>query len=161
MTNDVRLRDVIDADLAVFFEYESDTDAVHMAAFTRMDPADREAFRSHWEKILASPAVIIRTILRGGEVVGSVLSYEDSGRPEVSYWLGARYWGQGIATGALRLFLAEVDTRRPMRARVAKDNAGSIRVLEKCGFRVVGQARGFANARGAEIEELIFELLGP
>ena len=41
---------------------------------------------------------------------------------------------------------------------MAKDNAGSIRVLDECGFRLVGTERGFANARGAEIEELLFVL---
>ena len=45
-----------------------------------------------------------------------------------------------------------------MRARAAADNAASARVLAKCGFRVVGEARGFANARGEEIDELEFEL---
>ena len=47
----------------------------------------------------------------------------------------------------------------PLRsARVAKDNLGSRRVLEKRGFAIVGEARGFANARGEEIEELVLEL---
>jgi len=31
-------------------------------------------------------------------------------------------------------------------------------VLEKCGFTIIGEARGFANARGEEIDELILEL---
>ena len=45
-----------------------------------------------------------------------------------------------------------------MKARVAKDNVPSIRVLERCGFEVVGEERGFANGRGAEIDELVLEL---
>jgi RimJ/RimL family protein N-acetyltransferase len=45
-----------------------------------------------------------------------------------------------------------------MRARTAKDNVASIRVLEKCGFKAIEEARGFANARGAEIDELVLEL---
>lgn len=158
MTDGLVLRDVSETDLSVFFEHESDPEAVYMAAFTPEDPANREAFTSHWNEILVAPSVIIRTIARSGQVVGSVLSYEESGKPEVTYWIGRRHWGQGIATQALKTFLAEVDTRRPMRARAAKDNVRSIRVLEKCGFRVIGEAAGFANARGAEIEELVFEL---
>jgi RimJ/RimL family protein N-acetyltransferase len=43
-------------------------------------------------------------------------------------------------------------------ARVAKDNVASKRVLEKCGFMIVGEDKGFASARGAEIEELILKL---
>ena len=46
-----------------------------------------------------------------------------------------------------------------MYARVAKDNLGSRRVLDKCGFTVIGEATGFANARGMEIDELLLVLL--
>jgi hypothetical protein len=37
---------------------------------------------------------------------------------------------------------------------------GSRRILEKCGFQVIGEPKGFANARGREIEELLLELPG-
>ena len=79
------------------------------------------------------------------------------GEPEVSYWLGREHWGRGVATRALSAFLA-VETSRPLHALAAKDNAGSIRVLEKCGFGIVGEQRGFAEARGEEIAEFRFEL---
>jgi RimJ/RimL family protein N-acetyltransferase len=46
----------------------------------------------------------------------------------------------------------------PIYAQVAKDNLASWRVLEKCGFRVIDEASGYANARGEEIEELILVL---
>ena len=49
-------------------------------------------------------------------------------------------------------------TMRPIYARVAKDNVGSRRVLEKCGFQVIGESTGYANARGEEVEELLLEL---
>ena len=129
-----------------------------MAAFTSKDPADRGAFDAHWNRILAEPTVMIRTVLSDGEVAGSVLSYEESGSPEVSYWLGRTFWGRGVATRALATFLADVNRTRPIYARVAKDNAGSIRVLEKCGFTATDEVMGFANARGREIAELVFEL---
>jgi RimJ/RimL family protein N-acetyltransferase len=47
---------------------------------------------------------------------------------------------------------------RPLYASAAADNAGSIRVLEKCGFRRTGEVRALAKARGAEITEVFFEL---
>lgn len=129
-----------------------------MAAFTANDPADWNAFLAHWRRILADATVIVRTIVVDGAVVGSVLSYETDGKPEVSYWLGRAFWGRGIATAALAQFLAEVNPMRPIYARVAKDNAGSRRVLKKCGFAIIGEETGFANARGAEIEELVLML---
>jgi RimJ/RimL family protein N-acetyltransferase len=158
MPDDLILRDVIEADLPIFFEHESDPDAVYMAAFTAKDPTNRQAFNSHWDKILAEPTVIIRTIISDGQVVGSVLSYEDEGKPEVSYWLGKEYWGRGLATQALADFLAHVNLTRPIYARVATDNTASRRVLEKNGFVVITEARGFANARSAEIAELVLVL---
>jgi RimJ/RimL family protein N-acetyltransferase len=81
------------------------------------------------------------------------------GEREVTYWIDRAYWGQGIATQALRALLAEVP-ERPLYARAASDNAGSLRVLEKCGFRVVAAARGYATARGAEIDETVLMLEG-
>ena len=76
---------------------------------------------------------------------------------EVTYWLGKAYWGNGIATRALSLFLDHV-TVRPIYGRTAKDNIGSRRVMEKCGFTVCGEGKGFAYARGKEVEELILKL---
>jgi len=152
------LRDVVEDDLPLFFDFQLDPDANYMAAFTARDPTDREAFTAHWNKILVDPTTINRTIVCDGQVVGSIASYEQSGKPEVTYWIGRAHWGKGIATRALTAFLAQVNTTRPIHARVAKDNLGSRRVLEKCGFRVIGEMKGFANAREEEIEELHLEL---
>ena len=157
---DLVLRNVVEDDLPFFFDFQLDPDANHMAAFIARDPTDREAFTTHWKKILADPTTINRTIVCDGQVVGSIASYEDAGRPEVTYWIGRAYWGKGIATRALTTLLNHVNTTRPIYARVAKDNLGSRRVLEKCGFQVVDEMKGFANARGEEIEELLLELHG-
>ena len=158
MTSELFLRDVINTDLPLFFKYQLERQANQMAAFTAKDPTDQEAFTAHWQRILADTTVIIQTIVSGGQVGGYVLSYEDTGKPEVSYWLGQEYWGQGIATWALKKFLAHHNRIRPIYARVAKDNLGSRRVLEKCGFTVIDETTGFANARSEEIEELLLEL---
>ena len=158
MSDHLFLRAVVDTDLPIFFEQQLDPDANWMAAFTAKDPSNREAFNAHWNRIRVEPTIFIRTILCDGQVAGSVLSYEDEGRPEVSYWLGREFWGRGIATWALGEFLRTANLKRPMYARVAKDNLGSRRVLEKCGFAVIGEERGYAHARGMEIEELLLEL---
>ena len=161
MTIDVRLRLVEDKDLPIFFEQQRDPDAVRMAAFTHKDPADRAAFNAHWTRIRGDPRITTRTILAGGRVVGNVAAFVDDvfGKQEVTYWIGKEFWGQGIATRALSRFLTEV-TKRPIYGRAAKDNVASIRVMERCGFRIIGEDRGFANARGKEIEEVILELKG-
>ena len=158
MKNELLLRDVASDDLPIFFEQQLDQEANYMAAFTAKDPTDQEAFLAHWHKILADDSNIIKTIIFNKQVAGSVSSYEDEGKPEVTYWLGKEYWGKGIATWALKRFLVHHNQTRPIYARVAKDNLGSNRVLEKCGFTIIGESKGFANARGQEIEELLLEL---
>lgn len=157
MANNITLRDVKKADLAIFFQQQLDKDANHMAAFTHKDPTDRDAFDSHWAKILKDKKVITKTIMAGGKVAGSVAVYEVFGERQVTYWLGKVFWGQGIATTALKAYLKMVKAR-PLYARVAIDNYGSIRVLEKCGFVKKGEDVGFANGRGIEIEEVLYKL---
>ena len=152
----VSLRDVQESDLPIFFEQQLDPDANYMAAFTTKDPTDREAFMKHWTAILADDTNITKTILFDGQVVGNIACYQDEelGQPEIGYWIGKPYWGKGIATEAL-LLLLHYFKARPVYARVAKDNPASLRVLQKCGFTICGKNRGFANARGQEIEEFI------
>lgn len=96
-------------------------------------------------------------ILVGGQVAGHVLSYEESGRTEVSSWLGRNYWGRGIAREALSAFLGYIRVR-PLDARVAKDNGASIRVLRKCGFECIGEDKEFSNVRREEVEEFLLEI---
>jgi RimJ/RimL family protein N-acetyltransferase len=155
--NTVSLREVTEADLPIFFEQQRDPDANHMAAFTARDPSDRAAFMAHWTKLLADDTVTKRTILFEGHVAGNIVCFEWEGKPEVGYWVGREYWGKGIATMALSAFLSIVK-ERPLYAAAAKDNAASIRVLQKCGFAITGYGSGFSNARGEEIEEVILEL---
>ena len=153
---DVVLREVHDSDLPVFFRQMNDPEALRMAAFTPKDPADRDTFDAHWKRIRASEDVL-RTVLVDGDVVGSAAVYGEPGEREVTYWIERAHWGRGVATAALRELVAQVP-ERPLYARAAADNAGSLRVLQKCGFRVTAQASGFANARGAEIDEFVLAL---
>jgi RimJ/RimL family protein N-acetyltransferase len=157
--SDILLREVAEADLVTFFEQQQDPVANWMAAFTAKDPTDWAAFVAKWAKILDDGTGTARTIVCGGRVAGNVLSFIApwSGQREVSYWVGRDHWGRGVATRALAACVGGL-ADRPLYARAAGDNLASIRVLEKCGFVLVGRARGFANARGAEIEELVLEL---
>jgi RimJ/RimL family protein N-acetyltransferase len=154
----VALREVHDSDLPVFYRQLNDPEALRMAAFTPEDPADRQAFDAQWAR-LRSSGDVVRTILADGDVVGGAAVYGEPGEREVTYWVDRAYWGRGVATAALRDMLAQVP-ERPLYARAAADNAASRRVLEKCGFRLTARARGFAQARGAEIDEVVLTLEG-
>lgn len=153
----VRLREVNESDLPIFFEQQLDPAANYMAAFTSKDPSDKAAFLTHWKNILLNRDIQKMTIIHNGCVAGSILKFEQFGNPEVSYWIGKQYWGKGIATGALLHFLPKIKVR-PLYARAAKDNLGSIRVLEKCGFERFDEDKGYSRARGKEVEEFILKL---
>ena len=153
----VSLREVTEADLPIFFEFQLDPEANYMAAFTPRDPSDRDAFMRHCTRILADGSIVKRTILYDGQVAGSIVRFDQDGKPEVGYWIGREYWGKGIATRALLAFL-DVVTERPLYAAAARDNLASIRVREKCGFAVTGYGKWFSNARGEDIEETHLEL---
>ena len=131
----VRLREVVPSDLPIHFEQQRDPESNAMAAVA---PRDRPSFDAHWQKNLADPAIVIRTVLADEEVVGSVLSFPRDGERQVGYWIDRAHWGRGIATAALAQLLEGL-TERPLYARVAAHNDGSLRVLEKCGFRRVDE----------------------
>ena len=153
----VALRPVRESDLDALFRQSSDPESVRMAAFTSKDPDDRHRFDAHMARVMASPENTLRAITWEGELVGSIGSFVDEGQTEITYWIDRAVWGRGIASRALYLFL-EVVRIRPLYARAASDNAGSLRVLEKTGFRIIGTEVSFAQARGAEIEETILQL---
>ena len=129
-----------------------------MAAFTAEDPSDRARFEAHWARNRQDPDVTMRTIVGlSGEIVGHTAVFGPPGEREVTYWIGREYWGCGAASSALRELLSTVPDR-PLHARAAADNIASVRVLEKSGFVVTGHDRGFANARGTEIDEVLLTL---
>ena len=153
---EITLRAVRDGDLPVFCRQMTDPEALRMAAFGPEDPYDPQALAAYWQRVRDSSDVL-RTVLADGEVAGSTAVYGVAGEREVTYWIGRAYWGRGVATAALRALLAEVP-ERPLYARAAADNAASLRVLEKCGFRETARARGYASARGREIDEVVLVL---
>jgi len=153
----VELRPVKDSDLDEIFDQMRDPASVQMAAFTTEDPDDRTAFDSHMARVLGSSDITHRAITYNDRLVGTIASFVSEGATEVTYWIDRSYWGQGIASRALALLLDQVSVR-PIRARVASDNIGSLLVLQKTGFRSVGTETSYAPARGAEIEETLLEL---
>ncbi|PWR08435.1 GNAT family N-acetyltransferase [Micromonospora acroterricola] len=156
MTSDVQLRPVREDDLVEFFLHQQDPEANRMAAFGPADPSDHREFARHWARVLTNPANMVRTVEVDGEVVGHVTAFPAGDLTEVSYWIDPARWGRGYATAALAALLRELP--RPVHARAAKDNAASLAVLGKCGFVVVGEDSGYANGRGAEVEEWLLEL---
>jgi RimJ/RimL family protein N-acetyltransferase len=154
VTPTVRLRSVEDRDVDVFFDHQADPQAVEMAAFPSRD---KDQFAAHWAKVRADDTNVVRTIVVDGMVAGNICSWRDQGQQLLGYWVGREYWGRGVATQALALYLDEVSIR-PLYAHVAVHNKGSIRVVEKCGFRRDRVQEAMAPAPDDGSEEVIFVL---
>ena len=149
------IRDAVEADIPIFFEHQRDPESMDMA---KMPARDEEAFTAHWrENILANDEGTAKTILCDGEVAGNILVFDRDGKRLVGYWIGREFWGKGLATRALAELLTE-ETARPLYAYAATSNIGSMRVLEKCGFRLVSRETEFDERLGEEIEEALFVL---
>jgi RimJ/RimL family protein N-acetyltransferase len=129
---DVILRDVEPGDLPLFFEHQRDPVAVALVVFRSRE---RGEFDQHWAKILANETSLTKTIVADGQVAGHIASFLLDGKREIGYWIDRALWGRGIASEALSAFL-RLEQRRPLYAGVARHNLGSLRVLQKCGFRL-------------------------
>lgn len=80
--------------------------------------------------------------LGDGTVIGGCgFEMRDEPTPEIGYWLGARYWGKGYATEAVRALIDHAFTEHgfsALQSAARVTNPGSRRVLEKCGFQWTG-----------------------
>lgn len=153
----IKLRQTVLSDLDILFEFQLDSEANYLAAFTPKDPSNKEAYIEKYSKHVNDPTINMQTILVDGKIVGSVAKFILEGDTEITYWIDKSFWGKGIATTALKNSLVIVNTR-PIFGRVAFDNFGSQKVLEKCGFVKIGSDKGFSSARKKEIEEFIYKL---
>lgn len=160
MTNNklnIKLRPTKISDLDILFKFQLDKESGYLAAFMPKDPTDKSAYLNKYTKLLDDPKVNNQTITLDNIIVGSIAKFVMEGNTEITYWIDRKFWGQGIATKALKEFLT-IETIRPIFGRVAFDNFGSQKVLENSGFNKVGTDKGFANARQMEIEEFIYKL---
>lgn len=163
MTNDkfdIKLRPTEIADLDTLFEFQLDKEGGYLAAFMPKNHTDKSAYISKFTKLIDDPTVNNQTIVLDNVIVGSIAKFVMEGNTEITYWIGRKFWGKGIATKALQGIL-DIETTKPIFGRVAFDNFGSQRVLEKCGFVKIGSDKGYANARQTEIEEFIYKLDNP
>ncbi len=153
----VSLRPLEDGDVDSIFQQVTDPESIRMAAFTAENWTDRRAFLDRMSRLRADTSVLYRVIVVDGAIAGTIGSFRIDDELEVTYWVDRAQWGRGIASSALEILLAGT-AERPVYARAASDNVGSLRVLEKAGFQRVGVNRGFAAGRGEEIEETILRL---
>ncbi|HET7003464.1 MAG TPA: GNAT family N-acetyltransferase [Puia sp.] len=155
--NEIIFRKTELADLDSFFIFQLDQEANRLAAFTAKDPTDKTAYIQKYSKFVDDPTINMQTIIVEDVIAGSIAKFVMGGEAGITYWIDKKFWGKGVATKALK-HLLKIENTRPLIGRVAFDNIGSQKVMEKCGFIRIGRDQGFANARQAEIEEFIYKL---
>ena len=128
-----------------------------MCRTQRKDSTSRSMSCSDGARNHEAPGFVAKTVVVRGHVAGNVVSWKRDGKRAVGYWIGREYWDKGVASRALAEFLRIV-TERPLHAHVAKQNLASLRVLEKCGFTIVGEAKVPFGAPGEEIAEYLMTL---
>ncbi|MCZ8186727.1 MAG: GNAT family protein [Beijerinckiaceae bacterium] len=80
----------------------------------------------------------------------------------LGYWMGAPHAGKGHMTEAVKALTRHAFLRlglERIEAACLPDNAASVRVLEKAGFRREGYARGYLSIAGARRDHVLFARL--
>ncbi|KAJ4822239.1 hypothetical protein Tsubulata_035660, partial [Turnera subulata] len=109
----------------------------------------------------------LRAICLDNQPIGFISLTKNSGkdacRGELGYVLGSKYWGKGIATGAVKMVTQAKFRECPelgrIEALVEVENKGSQRVLEKAGFQREGVLRNYRILKGRLTDLLIFSLV--
>ena len=89
--------------------------------------------------------------------IGCVIVSPRQGAWHVGYWLNRFYWGRGLMSEAVhavaeRFFMRMPDV--PLHSGVFADNAASLKLQTRLGFRITGLGEVFALARNETVAEL-------
>jgi RimJ/RimL family protein N-acetyltransferase len=155
---DLTIRNATESDLEALYRLQLDPEYNRMAAFGSAVPEDKTAFMDHKHNILCDPTCLFYTIELDLEPIGNIGSFFFDGERDLGYGIAKEHWGKGFATRAVQAFLL-IENTRPLGARVAVHNLGSMRVLEKCGFIDVKTEHGFSDFLQTTVEEKIFSLV--
>jgi RimJ/RimL family protein N-acetyltransferase len=105
-------------------------------------------------------------IVYDGEVVGSIGAFRQQNihnkTAEIGYYVGEKYWGNGICTAAVTLLSRYVFENTDIIRLFAEPfatNDGSIRVLEKSGFEYEGTLRKNAVKNGIALDMKMYSLI--
>ena len=99
-----------------------------------------------------------------GALIGVIgFTFREGRPPELGYWLGEPFWGQGIMTEAVKGLIEAAQATGLyglIGARALAENVASIKVLERAGFRQTGKLIVDAEG-GTKRTILTFELEAP
>lgn len=144
----ITLRSYREADIPTLVELANNENVSRYLVYTFPYPYTLEDAQWWVATGASANGAVTKAIELEGVLVGSVGITPDQGwkkhSAEIGYWVGERYWGQGIATRALRemthIAFHELGFQRLV-APVLGPNRVSMAVLEKCGYVCEGILR--------------------
>jgi RimJ/RimL family protein N-acetyltransferase len=109
----------------------------------------------------APDSEVVFAICRDGDFVGCIghrwrahaSHLQSAAGPNIGYWLGRAYWGQGLMTEAVRAVVAHLFADPGVTAIYCgafSDNAASLRVQDKAGFVKDGETMLLSRPHGSE-----------
>jgi RimJ/RimL family protein N-acetyltransferase len=162
VTKRLTLRPPLEVDIDDIAEFIGNRNVSRMLARVPYPyfPKDAEEWIDHTTRNIAAGQDMAFTIHRE-RLIGVVSLTGFDGVPELGYWLAEPAWGHGYATEAAAALLAHAfNTRQIDKVRSAafKENAASLKVQTKIGFKLAGSGMNYSLARGEPVEDFRTEL---
>jgi ribosomal-protein-alanine N-acetyltransferase len=158
----LRLRSVVDGDASRIAVLAGDWDVASMTG--RIPYPYSEIAARQWINGVEENEKVFG-IECNAELIGICgFTTEPNGDAELGYWIGKPYWGRGFATEAAKCVMDYGFRKVGIRGFVCKHltgNPASARVIQKLGFRYVGEATGWCEARQREFPALSYERRRP
>ncbi|KAF8392396.1 hypothetical protein HHK36_022738 [Tetracentron sinense] len=162
--SEISLRPLHLSDVDDFMEWAKDD---RVSRFCSWDTCTSREDAVKYIKETVIPHPWFRAICINNRPVGqiSVLSYpgEYRCRGELGYAIAPKYWGQGIATKAVKLVASSIFSDWPhlerLEALVDVANPASQRILEKLGFQKEGVLRKFYIKNERTIDVVMYSFL--
>lgn len=154
-TERLTMRDAVPGDLDGYMAFVSDYEVIKWTSSWPY-PADREFTLSRCRQVppelgFAGPVFL------GGEQIGGMGCVDG----ELGYFFAQAHWRQGYATEMARAVIARAFATmdwNQITAGVFDGNPGSVRVLQKLGFKETGRGKLFSKAQGKELHGPDFAL---
>lgn len=123
--------------------------------------ADAESFLVDLAKGGGSQTRTVAAIARDGHLIGMIGIEARDAYPELGYWLGEPYWGNGYMTeAALGMVSAHFDDESApdLQSGYIEGNAASARILGKLGFEFARRGTIFSRANGRDVPDVAVRL---
>ena len=150
-------------DIDSLFEHANNAEIARFMTDSFPHPYSKEAGMRFIEFATKDNPIHIFAIDINGKAVGGIGIHPQSDimrmNAELGYWLGEKYWGNGILPRAIPQiikFAFETYDISRIYARPFGNNIRSQRVLEKCGFNLEARIEKNIIKNGEMLDELIY-----